>query len=352
MQKQQFNPEEYARLKHRVEALQSRVELDSGPEQKTAQRLLAKVEKKLKTYEETHEIPQQNVQDYSTTTNFKDFFWNKRVYNSSSQAYHGENAWNPNQNFKSHVHSETDKNYYEDTRSESEMVNDLDILYAVFGSTYQTALNYHIYKVRFKKQTAKNGAFYRVYSDIYEDNIRICMNIIIGFYPLHLGDDRCGDMEFSSMNSTLVEKYNECSSLYSTLLDGLKGIWNFYFDNQNALPMFNGSVLGYLESGYQSYYDSKLKVQLNQEQRKEIIDETENEIDSGKMKHLESVASKFFVTSYKLYDTLSKFLEESGVVYKVETSGVYILSDEGRNYGKLVGYEYSNLTCTYCLYLI
>ena len=47
MKKQQFNPEEYTKLKHRVEALQLRVKLDFGPEQETAKRLLAKVEKKL-----------------------------------------------------------------------------------------------------------------------------------------------------------------------------------------------------------------------------------------------------------------------------------------------------------------
>lgn len=45
MEKQRFNPEEYANLKHRVEALQSRVELDDGPEQETAKRLLVKIKK-------------------------------------------------------------------------------------------------------------------------------------------------------------------------------------------------------------------------------------------------------------------------------------------------------------------
>lgn len=68
MKKQQFNPEEYTKLKHRVEALQLRVKLDFGPEQETAKRLLAKVEKKLKVYEETHEILKQHTEDYSTTT--------------------------------------------------------------------------------------------------------------------------------------------------------------------------------------------------------------------------------------------------------------------------------------------
>ena len=70
MKKQRFNPEEYSKLKHRVEALQSRVRLDSGPEQETAKKLLDKVEKKLKSYEETHEIPEQQPKNYSTTTKF------------------------------------------------------------------------------------------------------------------------------------------------------------------------------------------------------------------------------------------------------------------------------------------
>lgn len=353
MKKQQFNPEEYAKLKHRVEVLQSRVKLDSGPEQETAKRLLAKVEKKLKSYEETHEIPKQQTEDYSTTTSFdfEDFFWDEKVHNFSSQSYHNRNAWNPNPNFKWHVHFEDDKNYYEDTRSETEMINDLGILYAIFGSTYQTALNYHVYKIRFKKQTNKDGAFYRVYSDIYEDNIRICKDIIIGFWPFHFGDDRCGDMQFASMNSNSIEKYNNgCSSLYVRLLDGLMDIWNFYFDNQNAVPMITGPVVSYLESGYQSSSNNKPKVQLNQEQRKAIIDKTENEIDSGKMRYLECRASKLMIMAYKPYQTLSSFLEESGVVYMVESSGVYIWDYAQKEFGKLVGYEYSS--CRYFLYLL
>lgn len=369
MKKQQFNPEEYSKLKHRVEVLQSRVKLDSGPEQETAKRLLAKVEKKLKSYEETYKIPKQQTEEYSTTIDFEGLFGKEKVYNSCSQAYYNENvwnqkpnfewhvpnenAWNPNLNFKWHIHFEDDKNYYEDTRSELEMIDDLGILYAIFGSTYQTALNYHVYKIRFKRQTTKDGAFYRVYSDIYEDNIRICKDIIIGFWPFHFGDDRCGDMQLASMNSNSIEKYNNgCASLYVTLLDELKDIWNFYFDSQNAVPMITETIFGYLESSYQSSSNNKLNVQLNQEQRKEIIDKTENEIDSGKMKHLESKASKFVITAYKPYNTLSEFLEESGVVYKVELSGVYILGYREEDFGKLVGYEYSRSTRRYCLYLL
>ena len=320
MEKQRFNPEEYANLKHRVEALQSRVELDDGQEQETAKRLLIKIKKKIKAYEETYKIPHQQPENYDTSAEF-DF----------EGSFSSEN-------------NEADKNYHEDTRSESEMIKDLGILYAIFGSTHQTTLNYHVFKIRFKKQTEKNGAFYRVYSDIYEDDIRICKDIIIGFWPARFGDDRCGDMEFSSRSPKSIEKYNNgCSSLYNRLLEGLVGIWNFYFENQ--IPMLKGPVAGYLESGFQSLTNNYPNIQLNQEQRKTIIEKTEDEIKSGKMKELECIASKLSVEAYKQYQTLSSFLEESGVVYMVDTSGVYIWDQ--KKFRKLVGYEYS----TYRYYL-
>lgn len=354
MKKQQFNSEEYTKLKHRVEALKSRVRLDCGPEQETAIRLLAKVEKKLKAYEETHEIPKQTTKNCNTTVDFDfdDFIWKEETDNTGSKNYE-ENAWNPNQNFKWHVHFEEDRNYYEDTRSEEEMINDLGILYTIFGSTYKTALNYHIYKIRFKKQTNKEGAFYRVYADIYEDNFRICKDIIIGFWPFYFNDDKCGDMQFATYDSRNIEKYdNGCSYLYVKLLDGLKDIWNFYFDNQISVPMLTESVMNYIESDSSQSSKEGLEVQLNKEQRKKIIDEVEREIDSGKTKNLKFMATKFIIMAYEPYDVLSDFLDESGVVYKVETSGVYILDCKRNTFKKLVGYEYNSSSCRYCLYLL
>lgn len=91
---------------------------------------------------------------------------------------------------------------------------------------------------------------------------------------------------------------------------------------------------------------------MNKKQRKEIIDKTENEIDSGTMKSLECKASKLPIMDYKQYDTLSKLLEESGIVYKVETSGVYILDYWKKEFGKLVGYEDDREKHTYFLYLL
>lgn len=348
MSKQQFNPEEYAKLKHRVEALQSRIKLDVGPEKEAAERLLAKVEKKIKAYEATHEIPKQQAKDYSTTADFDfwDFIWDEPKQ-EPKQTHTG--SWNPNPNFKWHVHFEEDKNYHEDTRSEEEMINDLGILYAIFGSTYRTVLNYHVFKIRFNKQIDKKGAFYRVNCDIYEDDIRICKDITIGFWPFRFGDDRCGDMEFSCMSRDANEKYNNgCSILHTRLLSGLMDLWNLYFDNQNiAMPMLTGAV----EGGYHSRY-SKLEVQLNQEQRNAIIDTVEQEIDSGKMRHLKEIAYKMSIMAYKPYNILRKFLDESGVVYKVEESGVYLWEYYNKEFRKLVGYEYDRATCRYYLYLL
>ena len=152
------------------------------------------------------------------------------------------------------------------------------------------------------------------------------------------------------MRTKSIEKYNKCMTLYLSLLDGLMDVWNFYFDNQNSVPMLTGSELGYIESGYQSSSNNKPKVELNREQRKAIIDKTENEIDSGKMKDLECRAWNLIVIVDKPYKKLSSFLEESGVVYIIESSGVYIWDYCQKDFGKLVGYEYSS--CRYLLYLI
>ena len=57
MSNQQFDREEYAKLKHRTEALKSRIELDTGAEQEEAKRLLAKFLKKIEKYENDHNIP-------------------------------------------------------------------------------------------------------------------------------------------------------------------------------------------------------------------------------------------------------------------------------------------------------
>lgn len=347
--KQQFNPEEYAKLKHRIEALRSRVKLDHGPEQETAKRLLAKLKKKLEEYEKTHEIPEQMEQDYSTTINgdFTDFS-NWTVKKSTP-----ENAWNPNPNFKRHVHFEDDNNYHEDTRSEEQMINDLGVLYAIFGSTYQTTMNYHIFKIRFKKQIENNGAFYRVIADIYEDDIRICKDIIIGFWPFRSGDDKCGDMQFASMKNDAVKKYDHGAFyLYHQLLEELKDIWNYYFDAQNAAPMLAGPTVNFIEDSKRKSENDKLKVQLTKEQRKAVIEQVERDIASGNMKYFKYMVHELVIDAYKPYENLNEFLEESGVIYKVEESGVYILDIFKKEFGQLVDIKYKKSMQGYKLCLI
>ena len=83
-----------------------------------------------------------------------------------------------------------------------------------------------------------------------------------------------------------------------------------------------------------------------------LNDEQKDRFDSGKMRCFESMAYKLVIMAYKPYSVLSKFLDEAGVVYKVESSGVYIWNYSKRNFGKLVGYEYDRATCRYCLHLL
>ncbi len=349
--KQQFNPEEYAKLKQRIEVLKSRIELDKGAEQEAARRLLAKVKAKLKAYESTHDIPSQSADaDYRTTCSSE--FWSEMAHGfGTKQETQNQRQWTGNPNFKWHLHFEGNKNYYEDCRSENELVYDLGILYAIFGSTYQTVLNYHVYKIRFKRQIDKGFAFYRVRADVYEDDVRICENVNIGFWPASFGDDKCGDMEFSIMSPHSVEKYNNgCNNIYLKLLDGLKDLWNQYFDEQSAKSMYD--IAGYIESGYQNSDDRKPEVQLTKEQRNEVIKKTDEDIDLGLMKNLEYVAGKIAVKAYKPYGNLQVLLEESGVVYKVNTMGPFVWNNTREKFEKLVGYEYDRDRRIYTLYLL
>lgn len=54
---------------------------------------------------------------------------------------------------------EENKKYHEDTRSENQIIEDIGIfVYTIYGgSTYQTMVNYHQYKIRFKKSTNEKG---------------------------------------------------------------------------------------------------------------------------------------------------------------------------------------------------
>jgi len=342
VQTQPFNPREYADLKHRVELLQSRIELDVGPEQEQAKRLLVKMEKKLRAYEQTHDIPKEEPKNpnISSSKDFWNFFWDtiSREANQTQNSY-PKPAWNP-MDFKD------GKTYYDDPRTADELVRDLGILYAIFGSTYQTVLNYHVFKIRFRKRLENNcGAFYRVSADIYEDDLRICTGINIGFWPAHYDDDQCGDMEFSLPERECSEKYNNgCSIVYTKLLEGLKDMWNQYFADQ--IPMLTGQVSNALEKSTmpQSHFTPS--------ERLTIIRQVENDLKTGKLKSSMAYAQKISAGAYQPFSTLNDFLENSGVVYKVEDSGIYIWDLHHKRFGKLVGYKYSNELRRYTLHLL
>lgn len=338
MSARQFDPKEYANLKRRIQALEDRIALDTGNEQAQAKKLLPKLLKKLEDYEKQYQIPKQpEVQ----STN---------IHTSSWDFYSGENTYN----FKIYVYSEEPGgDYQEDTRSEAEMLHDLGILYAIFGSTYQTVLNYHVYKIRFKKQTTREHAFYRVYSDIYEDNVRICKNVIIGFWPYHLGDDKCGDMEFSCTDYTSVAKYaNGYNLLYKTLLDGLMDIWNMYFDTSPSLPRLPGPTFATLQSGKSHSSRNMPDIQLTPEHRQKMISKVENDITTGKMHYFLRASKPLLIMAYKPFRSLSELLENAGVVYKVDSTGVYIWDYFEKKFGQLVGYEHLSKSNNYVFYLL
>ena len=342
MAKLRFNKEEYKGLKHRLQKLQSRVELDKGPEHETAVRLLEQIKKKLKNYEETHEIPEfvdsdtmsETATVKTTTSNSYKEFW------ETYEAYENEGT-------KSAFSQTTEKQqmYQEETRTEERLVRDLGVLYTIFGSTYCTLLNYRTFKIRFQNQIEKQEAFYRVIADIYEDDICIAKGVLIGFWPFRFGDTRCGDMQFAIWSSSAVTKYNDgCIWLYLTLLDELKEIWNDYFDNNTLL--LTGGIEGFLGTSRKN----EVKVQLTKEQRRRIIQEVEFNCKSLKLGGYNNYYSdQLYFHSYVTYKDLNDLLERSGVVYKVEPDGVYILNFFKKEFQRLL--EYTREGYGYTLYV-
>lgn len=331
MAKLRFNKEEYRGLKHRIQKLQSRVELDKGPEHETAVKLLEQIKKKLKNYEETHEIPFVDSDTMSETGTVKTTVSNSyKDFWESYENYEKEET-------KSTFSQTTEQYYQEETRTEERLVMDLGVLYTIFGSTYCTVLNYHVFKIRFKNQIERQEAFYRVLSDIYEDDICIAKDVNIGFWPFRFGDTRCGDMEFSEQYLNTIKKYsNGCTWLYLTLMAELKERWNDYFDN-NTLFLIGG-VEGLLGTSQKN----EVNVQLTKEQREKIIQEVEFSCKSCKYYYSDKICFR----SYVAYDSLNDLLEESGVVYKVEPDGVYILNFFKKKFQKLVNYKREKMNYT------
>ncbi len=328
MQKLQFDPKEYKRIKHRKEQLEKQIENRvPGNERDIAKRLLEKVSKRLKEYEKTHDIPVSLADSadsvYTTNSiNYRDFMNNTQT-----------SDWNPteeNFKFKWHVHFEEDLNYHEEKRSEEELTEKLGILYLIFGSTYQTYFNYHIYKTRLINQVEKSAAFMRVKANVYEDDILICKEITIGFWPMHYGDDRVGDMEWSVDDSTKTfKKYtNGCALYLNKILREMQDLWNSYFDEVQKVPLIAGK----------NDYHNNIATSMTKERRREVIQKVEKEIDSRQIKkNIKTV--NVWVKTYKKYSTLEELLENSGVVYQVEEDAVLIWADDQNDFMKLIDYE-------------
>ncbi|MFR5190962.1 MAG: hypothetical protein ACLTEH_07015, partial [Clostridia bacterium] len=240
MENGKFNQEEYERIKHRKEKLEERVERDvPGYDRDTAIRLLKKVSQRLQQYEQTHGISISSSYQHHTVVD-DDISTNREDYSTSSSATYYQSFMKDFFDIEIHVYFDeneyyknADKDYFyqKDVRSEEELIRDLGILYLIFGSTYQTYLNYHVYRVRFLHQTEKEGAFARAIVNIYEDDILICKEITIGFWEYHFGDGRVGDMEWATKTESFRKYNNGCTLYLNKILREMQNLWNSYFDD-------------------------------------------------------------------------------------------------------------------------
>ena len=287
----------YRSMKHRIEQLKQRVSLDSGFEAETAKKLLDRLLEKLAQFEKANSIEPDT--DSNTRSNAQN---NKFTYR--------------------------EPDFMGDNRTEEQLMDDLGIIYAIFGQIYKKSFNYHDYTIHFIKLAEnEDEAFCRVYANIYEDSMLIANNIVIAFWPFHHGDTICGDMGISSYSERGFIRYmrNGSSLLYQYLISDLKDIWNYYF----------GLVPHRLEANA----DHEMLKILTADERIQIIQQVEKQIDEKDLwtpRYLRKSMGFYTRTSYP---NLKSFLEESGIIYKVKEDGVYIFYDDDktRRYMKLIG---------------
>ncbi len=294
--------EEYLRAKKRAQKLKERLDRSDPSEAKedlrVARKLLDRILRKIEEYKKTNNIDSNSKYDSdNTTANF---------------TYH-----------------EPEPDFMEDNRTDEQLMDDLGIIYAIFGRFYKKNFNYHEYTVHFKRLCESHyECFCRVSADIYEDSILIAYNIEIAFWPLNHGDTICGDMGISSRSENGFRKYitNGSSVLYQHLLYDLKDIWNYYF----------GLVPLRLEANAH-----EMKKTLSATERDAVISRVERQLINGEgrcwiTRH--SIKEMGFYTR-AYYNTLESFLKESGIIYKVEEDGVYVLynDEDEREYLKLIG---------------
>ena len=296
MTKEQLD--KYRAMKHRIEQLRQRVSLDTGYEAETAKSLLDRLLEKLARFEKANNI--------------------KPDTDSNTQS----NA--PNNNF-----SYREPDFMSDNRTEEQLMDDLGIIYAIFGRNYKKTFNYHEYTIHFQKLRERGESFCQVYADIYEDAMLIANNIVIEFWPFHHGDTICGEMGISSCSERNFIRYmrNGSSLLYQYLISDLKDIWNYYF---GLVPL-------------------RIEAKADHEMQKALTATGRDEVIARVDRQLSEVGRTLCIPQYlrenmgfytrDFYPDLKTFLEESGIIYEVREDGVYIFYDDDktRSYMKLIG---------------
>ena len=347
---EKMDKEAYQRLKHRKEQLEARVERDvPGPERETAKRLLKKVSKRLEEFEKANGIHEETTvkeeKDYYTTSSskrnsqfgefvknnfgsFEHFFSFMEEVAKKFEEECKKNPRNHNGYSKWFDYEEPEEYYKEETRSVDELIKDLGVLYLIFGSTYRTYFNYHVYKVRFLKEIEKYGAFFRVKANIYEDNKLICKGIQIGFWPFHRGDDKVRDMEWSAKDN-VFKKYETIprKGFLQKILIELQELWNSYFDEEvEKLPDMKM---------IKSQEDNFLTVTMSKEERRRKIREIAQNLYPQKFDKKKDI----LISTDNQYKDLAEYLEKSGLVYEVRENAIYVWHSHYNRYFKLVGYD-------------
>ena len=303
--------EEYSRAKKRAQKLKERLDRSDPSEAKedlrVARKLLTRILKKIEESEKDNHI-NPNTENSSDSTTAKFTYRNEA-------------------------------NFRDDNRSDEQLMDDLGIIYAIFGRIYKKTFNYHDYIIHFLKQCEKGNSFCSVLVDIYEDSTLIAKNIVLSFWPCHFGDTICGDMGFSSYSENSFKKYiiNGSSVLYHYLVDNLKDIWNYYF--------------GLVPLRIEKTADHEMQKVLTADERDKVIARVDRQLSEGISKlwvprYL--IKEKWFYTRV-YYNTLDSFLKESGIIYLVKEDGVYIFYDAEKGYLKLI--DIKKAYCGYILYL-
>lgn len=360
---EKMDKEAYQRLKHRKEQLEARVERDvPGPERETAKRLLKKVSKRLEEFEnangiiheETTETVEEEKEFYTTSSkrnskfgefvkknfgSFENFFSFMEGVAKKFEEECKKNPKNHNGYSKWYDYEEPEEYYQEETRSVDELIRDLGVLYLIFGSTYQTYFNYHVYKVRFLKEIENNGAFFRVKANIYEDDKLICKGIQIGFWPFHSGDDRVRDMEWSAKDN-VFKKYDERSTptrvFIVKILKEMQELWNSYFDGEvEKLPDKAQKDNEVEKLPDKSQKDNFVTVTMSKEERRRRIREISQNLYPKKFDKKKDILIK----TDKQYKDLADYLETSGLVYEVRENAIYVWHYYYNRYFKLIGYN-------------